>query len=138
MYNQSIFPNSPYKNITGGVLQAWHPLHWASWMFEIGDNINNTLVFSKGGFQGSRGGSSGGELYIENVFEELDFPDEWFYNTTERVLYYYTNRTGNPTVNGQLFEATNLKILFELRGNQSMPVSNVTFAGINLTIDSQL
>ena len=61
----------------------------------------------------------------------MDAPNEWFYNDTLKILYYYTNRTGNPTDNKQLFESTYLKILFELRGNQTNPVENITFNGLN-------
>eukprot|EP01083_Nonionella_stella_P085976 238584_1 len=135
LYNASIFPHAPYANTSSAVLHAWHGFHWSSWMFQIGDNIidNETFVFSKGGFQGSRGGDKGGEFYIEGVLEELDAPNEWFYNISQQLLYYYTNRTGHPTDHGQLFEATHLKILFELRGNQSHPVENITFAGLHFT-----
>ena len=32
--------------------------------------------WTKGGFQGARGENTGGEWFIENVFEELDYPME--------------------------------------------------------------
>ena len=33
--SSKVLPNSPYKNATGAVVQAWRPAHWASWMFEV-------------------------------------------------------------------------------------------------------
>ena len=99
-FNKSILPNSPYNDASQAVIQAWQPAKWASWMFEIGTyNVSKDpggvqeIVFSKGGFQDARGSSTGGAFYIENVMEELDYPTEWFYNSTTRMLYYYSNDT---------------------------------------------
>ena len=33
-----------------------------------------------GGFQGARGNDAGGDFHIENVREELDFDDEFFFD----------------------------------------------------------
>lgn len=54
--DQSVLPNSPYKNAAGAVVQAMRPAHWASWMFEVGsyDAATGTFNFTKGGFQGAR------------------------------------------------------------------------------------
>jgi hypothetical protein len=61
------------------LVQTWRPGRWSSWTFEVGaqqarfNASNNTnFVFSRGGFQGSRGEKTGDSVYIENVFEELD------------------------------------------------------------------
>ena len=91
-------------------------------------NIN----FSYGGFQGARGNAKGQEFYIENIFEELDMRHEWYYNQTEMTLYYYNNLTQNkpPSCDDDMFEITNLKVLMNFKGNQSMPIKNVTIRGI--------
>lgn len=79
--NNKLLPNSPYKNATGAVIQMWRPAHWSSWMFEVGEFSSSSLTFAKGGFQGARGpGAKGGEFYIENVLEELDAPNEWYFD----------------------------------------------------------
>ena len=55
-----VLPNAPYKDPTTGVVQVWHPGHWASWMFDIipendkGKTDATQLMFGKGGFQGAR------------------------------------------------------------------------------------
>ena len=97
-FNQTVLPNSPYEDASQAVIQSWRPAHWASWMFAVGEydksDINNQdFLFSKGGFQGARGDYEGEDFYIENVMEELDYPTEWFYNTTTKILYYYNNDT---------------------------------------------
>jgi hypothetical protein len=71
--------------------QAWRPGHWCSWMFTIGDfEYNDTaanFTFSAGAFQGSRGADNAEGLYMENIFEELDAPAEWFYDEAAEVSF---------------------------------------------------
>eukprot|EP01084_Bolivina_argentea_P066964 122061_1 len=137
-YDKSVLPNSPYANPTGGVIQAWRPAHWSSWMFLLDpktyDPAKSTIQFIKGGFQGARGSKSGGEFYIENIFEELDYPTEWFYNESAKTLYYVQNGTGTPA--NTVFEATNLKVLVNYTGSMAKPVENQAVRGVTLR-DSQ-
>ena len=158
-YNKSILPNAPYSNWTDVIVQVWRASHWASWMFEVdadktmqereekeqrefnlgkddgnGANDVNTIYFGRGGFQGARGGS-GEEFYIENSIFELDSANEWYYNESESMLYYYVNETYlkemNQTINDLEFEIVINKVLFELIGNStSEPVNNVVFENI--------
>eukprot|EP01084_Bolivina_argentea_P066965 122064_1 len=133
-----VLPNAPYKDVTGGVIQAWRPAHWSSWMFLLDpktyDPAKSTIQFIKGGFQGARGSKSGGEFYIENIFEELDYPTEWFYNESAKTLYYVQNGTGTPA--NTVFEATNLKVLVNYTGSMAKPVENQAVRGVTLR-DSQ-
>ena len=52
-----------------------------------------TLSWTKGGFQGARGSDAGAEWYVENIKEELDFPNEYFYDKAAKKLYYVANST---------------------------------------------
>eukprot|EP00051_Salpingoeca_urceolata_P020612 m.311433 g.311433 ORF g.311433 m.311433 type:complete len:168 (+) comp19652_c1_seq9:1753-2256(+) len=69
---------------------------------------------------------------VENVFEELDAPMEWFYDEDTGKLYYYHNGTGAPPID-TVFEATKLKVLFNISGTQAAPVNGITIRGIKLT-----
>jgi hypothetical protein len=74
--------------------------HWASWFFEV-DRFNSTAFWwTKGGFQSARGNRNGGEFYVENVFEELDGPNEFYYDTasTPTPTLYYFHNCSTPTV----------------------------------------
>jgi len=51
------------------------------------------LHFSRGGDQGGEGEGVGAEFYIENVLEELDEENEFFFDEERRVLYYKVNST---------------------------------------------
>ena len=106
----AVLPNSPYANPVGAVVQTWRPGHWASWMYTVGsatwDPASKTtnFSFSAGGFQGSRGEDSGEDTYIENVFEELDAPSEFFFNESTKMLYLFWNASAGvpPPADGSI------------------------------------
>eukprot|EP01084_Bolivina_argentea_P213764 362959_1 len=135
IYNKNDLKNAPYWNPEGGIVQAWRSAHWASWMFQIDANKydanKQNISFLKGGFQDGRGASSGESYYIENVFEELDYETEWFFNETQRILYYKNNFTNqSPNDNNLLFEATKLKVLMNFTGNMTNPIKNIELKGM--------
>jgi len=103
-------------------------------MFEIGSGAPNgngvyQYTFSKGGFQGARGANSGGVFYVENIFEELDAVNEWFYDPSTQLLYLAFN-SSSPATAG--YSVPNLKVLFNITGSQSAPVQGITIAGLTL------
>jgi hypothetical protein len=128
-------PHTPYANPAGGIIMTWRPGHWASWMAEIGawdyDAATGATNFTiaRGLFQGSRGADTGDEVYIENVWEELDAPGEWFYNATTNTLYLWNNATA-PAPPGTDVYAVGLKHLFNVTGTQAAPVTDVSFVGV--------
>eukprot|EP01084_Bolivina_argentea_P000567 1064_1 len=139
VYDKTILPNTPYLNATNGYIHAWHPGYWNTWMFEIekDDAINNRLLFSRGGFQGGRSSDSGGHFYIENVLEELDFPTEYFFNTSTKVLYYYHNETNGQNISNLVFEATNLKVIMNYTGTSNHEIRGITFKDTAYTFMDQ-
>lgn len=68
---------------------------WGSWAFQVDDVDKTTrnIQWHWGGFQEARGDSSGAEWCIENIFEECDSPNEWFWDATSQMLYYSFNGT---------------------------------------------
>eukprot|EP00698_Gefionella_okellyi_P023671 TRINITY_DN8153_c0_g1_i1.p1 TRINITY_DN8153_c0_g1~~TRINITY_DN8153_c0_g1_i1.p1 ORF type:complete len:532 (+),score=110.27 TRINITY_DN8153_c0_g1_i1:508-2103(+) len=132
-YDGGMLPHAPYKQADGAVVFAWRPGHWANWMFEV-DQYNaatETIAWTKGGFQGARGNDQGAEWFIENVFEELDNPNEFFYNAADSTLYYYHNGTGAPL--DMEFVAMQVKQLITVVGMQEQPVRDVTIQGLVFT-----
>ena len=130
-------PNAPYNDVGDGIINSWRPYHWFNWMWSIGDNNNynpktGEVLFSGGGFQGGEGTPNGDIWFIENVFEELTFPMEYFYNRTESILYYFNNETDQkvPPSDDTVFVATNLKRLFNISASQKSPAKNITIQGL--------
>ena len=132
--DKTVLPNQPYRNPKGAIVQTWRPAHWYSTMYEVGeyDPQNGTFVFSKGGYQGGEGADTGAEFYIENVMEELDSPDEWFFNESSKILYFWYNATaGTRPPNDTLFVATQLKTLVTIQATQENPAKDITIRGVN-------
>ena len=131
-----VLPNSPYKTLDRAVIQTWRPSHWSSWMFLLDgksyDSSKSTVNFLKGGFQGARGETEGAEFFIENVYEELDYPTEFFYDTETNVLYYVNNITDINSPLNLEFEITNLKVVINYTGTMSNPVKNQALRGVTI------
>ena len=128
-----------------GIINVWRPDHWATWMFNISkyefftENNTGQIAYDSGGFQGARGcddpwGTNygcGAEFFIENVFEELDQENEWFFNRSSGILYYFLNVSSeNKNIDKLLFEVTYLKTLFNYTGNETHPIKNMIINGI--------
>eukprot|EP00937_MAST-01D_sp_MAST-1D-sp2_P006054 g6054.t1 len=136
-----------YADARGAIITSWRDQGWFVTMFEVEahDRTKGEFRWSKGGFQGGRGyrinNTAGapaahrldvnGGFFVENVFEELDAPREWYYNRTSRRLYVFYNDTkgGGPPA-ALRFVAPQLTELVGLRGTKAAPVRNVTIRGI--------
>ena len=53
------------------------------------DGIGYT--FNAGGNQGGEGNDAGEEWFLTNIMEELDAPNEFFYDADAQLLYFFAN-----------------------------------------------
>ena len=122
------FASRSWKNPKTGVVHFFHPLHWGNFQYTLDerDEQNRQLKWSHGGFQFAHGDATGAEWYVENIFEELDAPGEWFYDETEKKLYLYPNGTDIPSSG----IGTKLQRLFNIQGSMDHPVYNITLMNI--------
>jgi hypothetical protein len=133
-------PRAQLWNITAGggaVVKVFHGQYWGSWAFELSslDASNGFVVFGKGGWQEARGSQTGGALYIENIREELDSPNEWFADLDSNTLDLFWNETiGTPPSPGIVSIAT-LENLILIEGSlpNSPPVQNISIVGLTIT-----
>jgi hypothetical protein len=135
-------PHTPYGPLAGStaLIHSWRAGRWFSWVFQSEsatfDQSSGQTVFdfsvTVGGNQGSRGGDSGQEFFIENVKEELDAPGEFFYDATTKMLYLWYNATGStpPPATNDAIVAPMLTVLINATGTQANPVTDVGFLGI--------
>jgi hypothetical protein len=65
---------------------------------------------------------------VENIFEELDAPGEWFLDTKTHTLYFYP--PAGLDLAKATVEATRLRSLVEFRGSEEKPVRFVTLRGL--------
>jgi parallel beta-helix repeat protein len=76
---------------------------------------------------GNQGSISQTARFAENVFEELDAPKEWFFDTESRTLYFQPENP-NDLKNG-LFEAVGNPHLIRFQGVAGEPVKYLSFDG---------
>jgi len=113
---------------TGGYIHAMHRAHWGGYHYRItGKNENNEVSY-EGGWQNNRQmGMHKEHRFVENIFEELDAPGEWFHDAKKNTLYYLPE--SDVDVKVALFEVVRLPHLIEFKGNRKQPVSHVNLSG---------
>jgi hypothetical protein len=113
----------------GGCFHAMHPALWGDFTWLITGKETNGQVRLEGGWQNNRGAAAHPQLrFVENIFEELDAPNEWFLNFKTHTLYFYPP-VGLDLKNA-VVEATRLRTLVEFRGDQEHPVKWITLRGL--------
>jgi PDZ domain len=105
----------------GGYIHALHEYLWGSLDYEItGKDANGNLTY-EGGWQTNRPAPMHKEYrYVENIFEELDAPGEWFLDKKQNILYYYPPH--GLDLKDAVVEVVRLKHLVEMRGSAQSPV----------------
>lgn len=113
----------------GTYFHALHGGRWGGFHFQItGVNDDGTPVLD-GGHQNNRGSKPHKEYrMVENVFEELDSPGEWYLDTGNNKLYYWPPK--GVDLNKSTFEVSALKDLIQIVGTLESPVKDVTISGI--------
>ena len=82
------------------------------------------------GWQEARGRSFGGDFFVDNLLEELDYPTEWYLDTTNRLLYFMPNISAPMP---KAIVASQRPCILSLRGDQSQPIRDVAIIGITFT-----
>lgn len=121
-----------WKNPVGGYLHAMHVRDWGDFHYRITGKDKKGNLSMEGGWQNNRQSGIGeNNRMVENIFEELDAPGEWFYDAGQSTLYYFPLEGEN--VKTATFETPQIKHLIEIRGSEANPVKNITLEGIDLT-----
>ncbi len=114
---------------TGGFLHAMHEAEWGGFSYRItGKDAQGHLQY-EGGWQNNRPARMHSQhRFVENIFEELDAPGEWFLDTKSSTLYFYPP-SGLDLAHATV-EGVRLKHLVEFKGTQQAPVRYVTLKGL--------
>lgn len=120
-----------WKHPEGGYLHAMHKHDWGDFHYRITGKDKHGNLTLEGGWQNNRPmGLHDDNRMVENIFEELDAPGEWYYSRSEQTLYYYPHEGEN--IEDALVETPQLKHLIEIRGTMDEPVKNITIEGLEL------
>jgi PDZ domain-containing protein len=105
----------------GGYIHALHLYLWGSLHYEItGNDASGNLTY-EGGWQMNRPGPMHKQYrFVENIFEELDAPGEWFLDKRQNILYYYPSH--GLDLKNAVVEVVKLKHLVEMHGTEQSPV----------------
>ena len=121
-----------WSDPAGGFIHALHALRWGGFSYRIlGKKPDGSLLY-EGGWQNNRPAPMDENMrFVENIFEELDAPGEWYLNHKTHILYYYPPE--GVDLSHALIEGVKLKNLVEFRGSDKSPVKYVTLKGITFT-----
>jgi hypothetical protein len=121
-----------WRSPAGGYVHALHRSEWGDFHYLItGKNDQNELALEGGWQNNRRMGMHEKHRFVENVFEELDTVNEWFYDKKTKTLYYHP--PDGVDIKTAKFETSQIAHLFEFKGNEKNPVSNITIEGLILT-----
>ncbi len=114
---------------TGGFIHAMHRHEWGDFHYRIlGKDPAGALLY-EGGWQNNRRlGMHDRYRMVENIFEELDAPGEWFHDSARNVLHLNPPAGEDPS--RATIEVVRLRHLIELRGTSDRPVRFVAIRGL--------
>ncbi len=117
-----------WQNPAGGFIHALHAAEWGGMHYVItGKDADNKVTY-EGGWQNNRPMGMHDIRFVENIFEELDAPGEWFLDAKNSLLYFYPPPGTDLTT--ALIEAVRLRHLVEFRGTEQAPVRFVSLKGL--------
>jgi hypothetical protein len=117
-----------WSNPNGGCIHALHQYLWGDMHFQItGKDTQGNLTY-EGGWQNNRPKPMHAQYrFVENIFEELDSPGEWFLDETKNILYFYP--PVSTDLSNAVVETVRLKHLAEFQGSEAKPVKWITLKG---------
>lgn len=118
-----------WENPAGTIIHAMHSAEWGDFHYVITGIDEKGGPSLDGGHQNNRPAPPHPDYrMVENVFEELDSPGEWYLDKEKGLIYYWPDENTNlQTAN---YEGVILKNLITLKGSESSPVKNVSISGI--------
>ena len=121
-----------WRSPAGGYVHALHRSEWGDFHYLITGKNEQSELALEGGWQNNRKmGMHDKHRFVENIYEELDTANEWFYDRKTRTLFYYPPKRLDITT--AKFETPQIAHLFEFKGTEKNPVSNINIEGLILT-----
>ena len=133
------FTQKEWAHPETGIVHAFQSHNWGNMQYRI-KQVNrqeNKILLGEGGWQLQRSHGIGGKgakssmFFIDNIFEELDAPGEWFLEADSNLLYYYPPAGINLT--DVTVEVPVVKDLIQLKGTPESPVKYIQFKGFSFT-----
>jgi len=139
-FDSNRFTSKRWAKSHEGVVHMFGKNYWGNlqWQVEAVDWDTNTIHLGKGGFQindimqgeEATGIDQYSRYFIENIFEELDAPNEWYLDCDNGRLYWMPE--DDSAVQKALVEVPLLKEVVEFRGTQDQPVQHIVLSGFRI------
>ncbi|WP_135546548.1 PDZ domain-containing protein [Paenibacillus cymbidii] len=118
-----------WSNPVGGFVHGLSHHRWGSVHYRITGVDPEGQCLLSGGDQINRESRLHEQYrFVENIFEELDHPNEWYLDREAGLLYYYPPAGIN--VHDATFIAANQQQLLEVKGSMTDPVRHVHLSGL--------
>ncbi len=115
---------SHWSDPRGGFLHAMHRHMWGGFHYRLLGRTQDGQLLYEGGWQNNRQlGMHDRYRFVENIFEELDAPGEWFLDDDRDTLYLMPPVGIDPST--AVLETVRLRHLIEFRGSAQQPVRYV-------------
>jgi hypothetical protein len=136
-FDPATFTKKHWKDPENAIIHIYQAMYWGNlqWKIKSINEDQQILWFGRGGQQmGAKWHEDPCHVdqhsffFIENVFEELDSPGEWYFDQETGTLYYIP--PNNVDLNSAIVEVPVLQRLVEFVGTQENPVQHITMQGI--------
>jgi len=139
-YNPAEFTGKKWAKPEEAVVHIFDAIGIGNMQWRVGgvDWDTHTIRLGKGGFQMNdiwagkvvSGIDQRSRFFVENVFEELDAPGEWYFDKEKGILYLMPEKGAD--LNNAVVEASRMKCVIEFRGSEDDPVHHITFSGFRI------
>lgn len=137
LYDPATFTARQWAHPEDAQIHIFQQAYWGNLQWEIKgiDRNANTIWFGEGGQQiGAKWDRNparvgkGSRFFIDNVFEELDAPGEWFLNRLTGTLYFHPEP--GTDLHAALIEVPRHEYVIRFAGSQQAPVTNISIRGV--------
>jgi len=139
-YDPQTFTKKRWARPQDAVVHIFNKYCWGNlqWKVENVDWENHVVRLGWGGFQLNHAATlstddplgPASRFFIENVFEELDAPGEWYLDRVNGLLYYMPAE--GVDLQEAIIEVPVLEQVIEFRGSQLNPVKQITLSGFRI------
>ncbi len=136
-FDPSTFSQKSWERPGEAIIHIYQAMYWGNlqWQIKDIDREQHILWFGHGGqqmgakwFEDPCHVNQNSYFYVENVFEELDLPGEWYLDRETSTLYYLP--PDNLDLESAIIEIPVLQRLVEFMGTQYKPVQHITLQGL--------
>jgi len=137
-FDPETFTRKKWRRPTEAIVHIFPSGYWnnAQYRVKAVDWDRCAVILGEGGWQtheylAPNHFDENSRFFIDNVFEELDAPDEWYLDEESGILYFKPPEgldLATATV-----EVTQRKRLMELKGSRQQPVTHIRLVGFRFT-----